>query len=253
MTNSAYHLKTLVRVLIITAATLSVHTTASAQSADPLVAGHGMAWGSLGFQGDLSGAVNSSGVGVVTGLRAEINANTWSERYDAALIFRIGGAYNLTRRSQVFGAMTWEQSEADTADVGLIGGLPLQAKFSDYQGWGIDVGYRHFFVTEYKAAPFISGSFGFSRLQDITIGLSSPTLNVSDVPFYDDSWVAGWRVGTGILYDLGDRFGVQVTLDLKYSGVLSDQSGIGTLGFERVNDVGNRWTLPILAGAYVKF
>ena len=53
--------------------------------------------------------------------------------------------------------------------------------------------------------------------------------------------------------DINERFGWQVTLDIKYSGVLSDQSGIGTVGFERVNDVGNRWTLPILVGAFVKF
>jgi hypothetical protein len=35
--------------------------------------------------------------------------------------------------------------------------------------------------------------------------------------------------------------------------VLSDQSGIGTVGFERINDVGNRWTLPVMGGVYVKF
>jgi hypothetical protein len=212
-----------------------------------------MAWASLGFQGDLGGAVNSSGIGVVNGVRAEIDTNTWAERYDAALIFRFGGAYNLTTNSQLFGALSLEQSEADTTEVGLIGGRPLSAKFSDYQGWGFDVGYRYFFSTEYKALPFVSASIGFQRLEDISVNLSSPSLNLNDVPFYDDSWVAGWRIGTGVLYDINDRFGVQVTVDIKYSGVLSDQSGIGTVGFERINDVGNRWTLPVLGGVYVKF
>ncbi len=40
----------------------------------------------------------------------------------------------------------------------------------------------------------------------------------SAIPFYDDSWVASWRVGTGILYYLNDRFGLQLTVDIKYSG-----------------------------------
>jgi hypothetical protein len=240
-------------VLVIIAVSLSFGTTLSGQTAEPLEAGHGMFWGSLGFQGDISGAVSTSGVGMVNGLRAEINANTWAERYDAALIFRIGGAYNLSATSQVFAAMAWEQAEADTAEVGLIGGLPLQAKFSDYQGWGIDAGYRYFFATERRPKPFVGGSFGFQRVQDITIGLSSATFNVNEVPFYDDSWVATWRAGGGFLMDFNERIGLQVTVDLKYSGVLSDQSGIGTVGFERINDVGNRWTFPIMAGAYVKF
>ena len=246
-------IRLLFRVLVIISAISSFGTTLSAQSAEPLEAGHGMFWGSLGFQGDISGAVSSSGVGVVNGQRAEINANTWAERYDAALIFRIGGGYNVTANSQVFGAVSWEQSEADTAEVGLIGGLPLQAKFSDYQGWGIDGGYRYFFATERRAKPFVGGSFGFQRLQNITLGLSSAPFNVNEVPFYDDSWVASWRGGGGFLMDFTERFGLQVTVDLKYSGVLSDQAGIGTVGFERINDVGNRWTFPIMAGAYMKF
>jgi hypothetical protein len=127
-------IKSVVCVLVVTGTIPLMASGASAQPLDPLVAGQSMFWGSLGFQGDLSGAVNSSGIGVVNGVRAEINANTWAERYDAAIIFSVGGAYNLTRRSQVFGAMTWEQSEADTTDVGLIGGLSLRGKFSDYQG-----------------------------------------------------------------------------------------------------------------------
>src|SRR5690606_5375335 len=137
---------------------------AFAQPEAPLVRGRGLVWGSLGFQGDLGGAVNVSGIGVVAGQRAEIDANTWAERYDAALIFRIGGAYNITSTSQLFGGMTWEQSESDTTVVGLIGGQELSGKFSDYQGWGIDAGYRYFFATDYKAMPFVAASVGFTRV-----------------------------------------------------------------------------------------
>jgi hypothetical protein len=229
-------------------------TVVSAFAQDgPLETGRGIAWGSLGFQGDLGGAVNESGIGVIRGVRAEIDTNTWGERYDAALIFRFGGAYNISDRSQLFGALTWEQSEADTAEVGLVADRPLMGKFGDYQGWAIDGGYRYFFEMEATPKPFLSASLGFQRLQDITVTLSSPNFDSGEVPFYDDSWVTTWTIGTGFLWDINDRFGWQVTLDLKYSGVLSDQSGIGTLGFERINNVGNRWTLPILVGAYAKF
>lgn len=36
-------------------------------------------------------------------------------------------------------------------------------------------------------------------------------------------------------------------------GVLSGSAGIGTLGMERINNVANRWTMPIMGGIYVKF
>jgi hypothetical protein len=225
----------------------------SAMAQTRLTEGGGMAWGSLGFQGDVGGSLNSSGVGVVAGLRAEINTNTWGERYDSALIFRLGGAYNLSDRSQVFGAVNWEQAEADLTEVGLVGGQSLEGKFSDYQGWGIDVGYRYLFPVASGPVPFVAGSFGFQRVQNITLTLSSPRFSVADIPFYDDSWVSSWRIGTGFLWDINARVGVIATVDLKYAGMLSDQAGIGTVGFERINDTGNRWTLPILGGVYVKF
>ena len=93
-----------VRTVCLAAVAAFVATAAFAQPADPLEQGRGLVWGSLGFQGDLGGAVNTSGIGVVNGLRSEIDTNTWAERYDAALVFRIGGAYNLTPVSQLFGA-----------------------------------------------------------------------------------------------------------------------------------------------------
>jgi hypothetical protein len=242
-------------IFLVTALQL-VAASAWAQDPGPLEPQHGLFWGAMGFQADFGGSVNSSGIGVVNGLRAEINSNTWGERYDPALIFRIGGAYNLTNRSQLFGALSWEQAEADGTDIGLIGGRELTGDFSDYQGWGIDVGYRRFFRTFGRLKPFAALSLGFERVHDITLVLTAPTtppLNTGEIPFYDDSWVVSWRLGTGFLADINDRFGWQFTIDLKYAGVLSDQSGIGTVGFERINDKGNRFTLPFMGGVFVKF
>ena len=226
--------------------------TAFAQSG-PIEQGRGLAWGSLGFQGDLGGSVNSSGIGVVNGMRAEIDANTWGERYDAALIWRLGGAYNLTSRSQLTGEVTWEQAESDRTESGLIGGQPLNVKFGDYQGTAIDVGYRYFVGGLSKMKPFVGGALGYQRIQDITISFDSAPFSEADVPFYDDSWGFAWRLGTGMLVDINERIGWHVTVDLKYASQLSDQSGLGTVGFERINDTGNRWTLPIMGGVHLKF
>jgi hypothetical protein len=223
------------------------------QSPGPLEPGTAMAWVAIGMQGDIGGSVNSSGVGVVSGARAEINTNTWGERYDAALIVRGGGAYNLTTHDQVFVSFAVQQAEADGAEIGLLGGQALTGTFSDYQGWGLDAGYRFVVDTTISAKPFVSASLGFDRIQEISLSLSSGSFNATEIPFYADSWVMSWRVGTGFLWDINDRLGAIVTLDLKYNGVLSDRSGIGTIGFERINDTGNRWTLPLMGGVYVKF
>jgi hypothetical protein len=239
--------------LCVSASAMAQTGAAPATSDGPLTTGGFMAWGSLGMQADVGGAVNSSGIGTIGGARSEINTNTWGERYDAALIFRFGGAYNLSPRDQVFAAFSFQQAEADTAPIGLAGGQPLDGTFTDYQGWGIDAGYRYVIDTVTTAKPFISGSIGFDRIQAISLSLSSGSFSMNEIPFYDDSWVMSWRVGTGFLWQINDRYGAHLSLDLKYSGVLSDEAGIGTVGFERINDVGNRWTLPLMAGIYVRF
>jgi hypothetical protein len=211
-------------------------------------------WGALGFQLDFGGNVNSSGVGVLNGRRAELDANTWGERYDPSLAFRVGGAYNLSSDSQLTAAISWEQAESDVAEAGLLAGLPIEVGFGDYQAWGFDVGYRYFLTTDYTARPFVGGALGFQHVDAITMTMTSLAgLSVTELPFYDDSWVVQWRMGTGLMWDISDRFGAQVTVDIRYSGVLSDVSGLGSLGFERINDQGNRWTFPIMAGAFVKF
>ena len=152
-------MKSLVRLALITAVVLPLmETTSVAQTSEPVLTGRGLIWGSLGFQGDLGGAVNTSGIGVVSGLRAEIDANTWAERYDTALVFRIGGAYNVTSQSQVFAAVSMGAVRSRyNRQSGSSAGCRCQGKFSDYQGTGIDAGYRYFFNTDYKAKPFVSG------------------------------------------------------------------------------------------------
>jgi hypothetical protein len=247
----ALHLRTIAAAVVLSLGGLS----GSALAQTTFEQGNGIVFGTIGFQSDMGGTVNSSGIGVVNGARAEINSNTWGERYDAALIFRIGGAYNVTDRSQVFAAINWEQSEADTAVVGLLAGQPLEAKFGDYQGWGMDFGYRYLFPRPSGPVPFVSGAIGFQNVDEIDVSLSAatPRFVATDVPFYDDSFVASWRIGTGFLWDINPRFGIQFTIDIKYAGVLSDAAGIGTIGFERINDTGNRWTIPYSGGVYYKF
>ena len=245
----------IVATSLLTAVGAGGSTAWAQQATTGLENSKGVVWGSIGFQADIGGSVNSSGIGNILGLPAEINANTWGERYDTSLLIRVGGAYNYSNISQVTFAVYWEQGESDEAPVGLLGGQQLNAKFSDQQGWGMDVGYRRFFPTTKSFKPFAGVAIGLQRSQDITATLEAPTQRFQfvDVPFYDDSWVIAWRLGGGFMWDIKPTFGVQVTLDLKYAGVLSDQAGLGQLFLERVNDTGNRWTLPVLGGFYVKF
>jgi hypothetical protein len=237
------------------AVSLLLPSLALAQATTGFVKGDVLVWGAVGIEGDLGGSVNSSGVGTINGMRTEVNANAWGERYTPALAIQYGVAFNSNSISQFFVSGHWDQSESDTAVIGLMGGQPLTATFSDYQGWGFSFGGRRYFPTTIQAKPFVSGSIGFEHRKAINAILSSDPVGFieQDVPFYADSWVTQWRVGGGMMWELTPRVGWQATADIKYSGVLSDVAGLGTLGLERINDTGNRWSLPVMAGIFVKF
>jgi hypothetical protein len=219
-----------------------------------LTAKHFVAWGEIGFQGDIGGDLNTSGIGRLGGTTAEMDANSWGERYDAALVIRVGAGYNLSDTSQVIFTTHWEQAEADPADVGLVGLQPLQATFTDYQGWGLDVGYRRYVPTVSRVKPFAEVAVGFERVESISADLvAQPNFIANAVPFYDDSWVILWRIGGGVTSAFTERLGLQISAALQYAGELSDKSGLGALGFERINNAGNKWAVPVTAGVYWKF
>jgi len=219
-----------------------------------ITARHVSVWGEIGFEGDIKGNVNTSGVGVVAGQRAEIDINSWAERYDAALLVRFGVGFALDDEQEFIVTGNWDQAEADQAVVGLLGGQPLQATFTDYQGWGIDFGYRFHFATASRVKPFAEVAGGIQHVQEIHatfIGAANQVFN--DVPFYSDSFAGRARAGGGLLFAVSGNVGVQIAAGLQFTAALKDQSGLGTLGFERVNNDGRKWNTPLTGGIYVHF
>jgi len=219
-----------------------------------LAAGHVSVWGEIGFEADLKGNINTSGVGLVNGSRAEIDINSWGERYDAAFVVRFGVGFALDEHQQLTFNGNWDQAQADQGEVGLLGGQPLFASFTDYQGWGFDAGYRYYHATAGMVKPFVGVAAGFQRVQEIQANFTAaPSVAYNAVPFYTDSWSLRARFGGGMIVMFSDKVSLQVTGDIQYTGALNDQSGLGTLGFERVNNDGKKWNSPLTGGLIVHF
>jgi hypothetical protein len=216
--------------------------------------GHFSVWGEIGFENDLKGNINTSGVGLVAGQRAEIDINSWAERYDAALLVKAGFGYALDDQQQITFTFNWDQAEADQAEIGLLGGQPLTATFTDYQGWGFDAGYRYYAPTASKVKPFVEMAVGVQHVQEIHADMiGAPNLAFNDVPFYNDSYALRGRAGGGIVVMFNSKVGFQLVGNLQYTGALKDQSGLGTLGFERVNNEGRKWNAPLTGGIIAHF
>ncbi len=76
---------------------------------------------------------------------------------------------------------------------------------------------------------------------------------LSDVPFYESSTVGVFGLDIGFSYDVSDRVALGVETGPRYQTGLSDVEGLAGTGLESINDVGSRWSMPILASIRLRF
>ena len=76
---------------------------------------------------------------------------------------------------------------------------------------------------------------------------------LSDVPFYDSSTVGVFGADLGFSYDVSPSVALGIEAGLRYQTGLSDFEGLAGTGLEPINDVGSRWSVPVLATLTFRF
>jgi hypothetical protein len=136
-----------------------------------------------------------------------------------------------------------------------VAGLALQADFADYKEWGGEVGYRRYFQPEKAFKPYVGVLAGLRFVSELPSTFSVPAAGVvlSDVPFYESSTVGVFGLDIGASYDVSQRVALGIETGPRYQTGLGDLEGLAGTGLERINDVGSRWSMPILATIRVRF
>ena len=98
----------------------------------------------MGWDLNLSGNINSGGIGVLQEQAVVILPNRYEDVYGVGLHLRFGGGYKLDNLSEIRAVVTYQSLASDLTFLGDIGIANLYAAYDNYRSLTLDVGYRRY-------------------------------------------------------------------------------------------------------------
>jgi hypothetical protein len=204
-------------------------------------------------------------INVTIGLEAP--SQDFSDVFDQPVTAGLGVNYGLSSSSEVFGALRRTRARSNQFDAlnvtaaGTLDGTAfalsaaIQGNFDDYEDFGLEVGYRHFFNPSNKFKPFVSVVGGLKRVSSMDLDLLSGGASIVKLKFYDSSVAVTAGLNVGFRYDVSDGVAIGLETGVRYEGNLSDDdtdlAGVGS--FENVNDDGDRVEIPVMVHVVISF
>lgn len=210
-----------------------------------------------GAETTASGDLHEGGRGTVLGLATSVDAKTFNDVYGGFGTLRVGGGigFGVTDYIEVIGNVSYARGTADVLQVGTVAGLALNAEFEDYEDLTVEGGLRLHLPTSGPLDPYINLVGGVRRVSAIPATFTVPAAGVTlaDTPFYDDSNVPVFGGDVGVAFKLNPNVSLGAEVGLRWQGKLTDLEGLRGTGLENLNDVGQRWSVPVSAVLNVRF
>jgi hypothetical protein len=212
----------------------------------------------LGFGIDLgiNGNVNSGAIGTLQGVATAILPNPYGEVYGTGINLRFGGGYVLDELSELRGVFTLQSADADLVQMGDIGPSRLYGQYSDYQTFGLELGYRRYIPYSKPEFRFYGEvTIGAAFIDAIDIQLAAPQANVvfNNTDFYDQSAAFTWSLNAGVLFRVGEQVDLNAQFGLKKVSGLSEVDQLVGTGLAEINNDSGRLTFPIVVGVRYRF
>lgn len=216
------------------------------------------------FNGPAAPSVTVVGAATLT-----VPSRTFGQVYDTPIQLGASVNYGLSDHDEISGRFRWLHADADifnalnvsaTVTVNgrtVSGGSTLQGQFSNYDEEGLEFGYRHFFDSSWPGFhPYVGALAGAKYNSAVSLELlHQGTTIASGIHFYGSGLSLSSGVSAGFRYDLASNVALGLETGLRYEGTLDrDTSSLGSSGgLSTVNQGGDRWDFPIIAGAIIRF
>lgn len=198
------------------------------------------------------GPLNPALAGVSAELR--IRSRSHEQIYGTARSLGLEVGYGLSDQSEVF--LQARETSADDGRVrvgaayvpALATELDVFGRFSGYDAYAWELGYRHFFRDGSRVRPFFGARLGATETDDIraTFEIPDAAITIPNAPFYEKDWALSGGLEAGAQISFTERFSMTVTAGINYIDDLSgDDSAIGGLGLAAINDTGSRVSVPL--------
>jgi hypothetical protein len=151
---------------------------------------------------------------------------------------------------------TFQSADADLVRLGDIGPSSLYGQYSDYKSFGLDLGYRRYFMPSGRAVrPYGEAMLGVAFVDRINSQFAAPRANVvfTSTDFYDSTAAFTWRVNFGLLFRAAENVDFNAQIGLRHVGGLSQVDQFVGTGLEDINNDTARLTFPIGIGVRYRF
>jgi hypothetical protein len=210
-----------------------------------------------GLETTVNGDLHEGGSGTVLGLATTVDAKTFNDVYGGFGTLRVGGGigFGLTDNLELIANVSYARGTADVLQVGTVAGLALNAEFEDYEDLTVEGGLRLHVPTSGPLDPYVNLVAGVRRVSAIPATFTVPAASVTlaDTPFYDDSNVPVFGGDLGVAFKLNPNVSLGAEVGLRWQGELTDIEGLRGSGLENLNDVGQRWSVPVSAVLSFRF
>ena len=163
-------------------------------------------------------------------------------------------AYGLSDRSEVF--LQARETSADDGRVRVGGAyvpaldteLDVFGRFSSYDAYTWEVGYRRNFRDGSRVRPFFAVRLGATETDVIraTFEIPDAAITIPNAPFYEKGWALSGGLEAGVQIPFTERFSMALTAGVNYIDDLDDDdSAIAGLGLAAINDTGSRISGPL--------
>ena len=206
------------------------------------------------------GPLNPALAGVSAELR--IQSRSFDDIYGEANTFGLEGAYGLGSNRELFVAVGRTQADEARVQVGgafvpaLSATLPVFGQFGEFTSTSVEAGLRQYFGGEGALQPYVAGRVGAAFTDEIraTFTIPAASIAINNVAFYDDSTTFVIGADIGVSYAVTERFSIGAETGVRYTTGLEDNdTAIGGLGLARINDEGERLSIPVLVRARIAF
>lgn len=210
----------------------------------------------VGIDPSINGNVNSGGIGVLQDQATAILPNSYGDVYGTGFQLRFGVGYALNDNAELRGMFTYQSADADLVRLGDIGPSSLYAQYSDYQAFGLDVGYRRYFpVSGNDIRAFGEATIGLGFIDSIDVQFAAPQSNLifNNTDFYDQAATFTWSIGAGMVFRVAERVDVSAQLGVRRVSGLPDVDQLIGTGLDDINNDSARLTFPIVVGVRFHF
>ncbi len=217
----------------------------------------GFQWG---VDNQFSGHIVQEASGqTVSGVPIRLNETSYDDVYGRMELFKFAYSYRTSARAEVVFNVAHSRSGSETVQLGTVGAanVPVFVTFDDYSYWGIEGGQR-FFFSRARVSPFVGYLVGANRNGDIRAEFVDvppnllPGYAAQDQKMFEKSWAFSVGPTGGVVVALGP-IELLGEVQFRFLGGLSDVDWLVEEGLRDINTESERWSLPFLIGARVRF